>query len=242
MYARLSPRIRALLIDSLIASFVFIASIVIVSALGIENQYLAAAIAFIPAFSIEPIMLSIKGGSIGHLKVGIRVRSASSDANLNIIVAYLRSIIKFILGIPSLIFVLTTRKHQAIHDLLTNAVVVVHDAQNKPSYESVAERIKDENYDYPGVLRRLAVIFTYLIIVIVVLSILTILISSENCIEYNECPKTESIIGYGISISYWITLFAIPYFGWASRLYGARKVKRTYDKTDSNKSKFESVI
>ena len=235
MYARLSPRIRALLIDSLVASFVFIGSILVVSALGFENKYLAAAIAFIPAFSIEPLMLSIKGGSIGHLRVGIRVRSASSEKSLNILVAYLRSIIKFLLGMPSLIFVLTTRKHQAIHDLLTNAVVVVHDAQSKPSYESMSVRVKDDSYDYPGVIRRLAVIFTYLILALILVSVLPVFISSEYCIQYKECTTTESVITYSLAISYWIILFAVPYFGWASRLYGARKVKRSYDKTDSNK-------
>jgi len=227
MYARLSPRIRALLIDSLVASAVFIVSILVVSAMGFENKYLAAAIAFIPIFSIEPLMLSIKGGSIGHLRVGIRVRSASTGKPLNILVAYLRSIIKLLLGMPSLIFVLTTRKHQAIHDLLTNAVVVVHDAQNKPSYESMSERVKDESYDYPGVLRRLAVIFTYLILALIAVSFLAILTSNENCTQYKQCSKIDSIISYGIAISYWLALFSVPYLGWGARLFGARKVKRS---------------
>ena len=226
MYARLSPRIQALLIDSLIASFVFIMSILVVSALGFENQYVAAAIAFIPAFSVESIMLSIKGASLGHLKVGIRINNASTGRPLNIVVAYFRSIIKFLLGIPSLIFVLTTRKHQAIHDLLTNAIVVVHDAKNKPSYESLAERVKDEGYDYPSGLRRLLVIFTYLIVTFILVSILSILTSNELCVQHKQCTKIDSIITYGISIIFWSALFLIPYFGWASRLYGARKVKR----------------
>lgn len=230
MYARLSPRIQALLIDSLIASFVFVISILLVSALvnnlGFDNQYLAAAIAFIPAFSVEPIMVSVKGGSIGHLKVGIRVKSASTGKPLNMVVAYMRSMIKFLLGIPSLIFVLTTRKHQAIHDLLSNAVVVVHDAQNKPSYESLPERVKDEDYDYPGVIRRLFVIFAYLILVSTLVGALSALTANESCTLYNQCTKADSIVTYGISIIFWIALFAVPYLGWGARLLGARKVKR----------------
>lgn len=226
MYARLSPRIQALLIDSLIASFVFIVSILVVSAFGFENQNVAAAIAFIPAFSVEPIMLSLKGGSFGHLKVGIRVTSASTGKALNIVMAFVRSIIKLILGIPSLIFVLTTRKHQAIHDLLTNAVVVVHDAENKPSYESVSEREKDESYIYPSAIRRLAVVIVYLIVALIAVSIFPVVIFSEYCIEYKECTNIETVVYYSLIIGYWSSLFAVPYFGWASRLYGARKMKR----------------
>lgn len=33
-----------------------------------------------------------------------------------------------------------------------------------------------------------------------------------------------------------LALFAIPYFGWASRLYGAGKVKRSNAKADFNEA------
>jgi len=103
---------------------------------------------------------------------------------------------------------------------------VVHDAQNKPSYESLPERVKDEDYDYPGVIRRLTVIFAYLILVSILVGTLSALTANESCTLYNQCTKADSIVTYGLSIIFWIALFAVPYLGWGARLLGARKVKR----------------
>lgn len=227
MYPRLTRRIQALLIDSLILSLIFILSVALVSYLNLESELANVAIAFLPTILVEPLLVSIRGGTIGHYFLGLRVRRTSSDHKLNIFVAIFRTIVKAIFGTISLVSVLTTKKHQAIHDLISNSLVVLNDANSLPCYDVQSERVLDyDTYNYPSALRRLLFIFIYFILFFVSIGFMFFFLLSNSCIEYSDCSSIDSIVYVCISIYFWIGVFIIPALGWLSRLYGSRKVRR----------------
>ncbi len=227
MYARLPTRIRALLIDSIVLTVVFVLSVLLVSIIAFENEYTGTIIAFIPVIIIEPLMLYFLGGTVGHNVLGLRVCSSPTGNNLNLFAASIRTILKLILGFPSLVFVLTTRKHQAIHDLASNAVVIVKDIQNKPSYMGVPERVKDENYHYPSAGRRVLISLAYLLSFLIAISVLMVVVISDSCLKGDTCTSFDSIAYLAIEVSFCLVLFAIPALGWTARLFGARKMPLT---------------
>jgi uncharacterized RDD family membrane protein YckC len=227
MYPRLTKRIQALLIDTFVLLAVFILSIVLTSYLDLDNELLNAAIAFLPVMLLEPLLVSIKGGTIGHYFLGLRVRRVSIDKKLNVIAAVFRTFIKAVLGTVSLVSILTTKKHQAIHDVLSSSLVVLSDTSNLPYYDIQSERILDhENYNYPGVLRRLLFIFIYFILFFISIGLITSFLVSDSCIEHNSCSSWDSIIYAFMTIYTWVGIFGIPALGWLSRLYGCKKSKK----------------
>jgi uncharacterized RDD family membrane protein YckC len=227
MYPRLIRRVQAVLIDSAVLLVVFVFSVALAGYLKLKNDLFGAAIAFLPVILVEPLLVSIKGGTIGHLILGLRVRSTFDNKNLNIFIAILRTITKVTLGMVSLVCVLTTKKHQAIHDLITGSIVVINDPKSLPTDQVLAERVLDhEKYSYPGVIRRLLFIFLYFILFIIFMGIFFTYALSDSCIEHNGCNYIDSIVYVFISIFYWLGIFGIPALGWMSKLYGCRKVQK----------------
>lgn len=228
MYPRLIRRIQALLIDSAVLLAVFICSVALAGYLKLDNEFLGAAIAFLPAILIEPLLVSLKGGTIGHHILGLRVRNIANSKNLNIFSAIIRTALKAILGTVSLVCVLTTKKHQAIHDLLTRSIVVINDTNGLPSYEVLSERELDhEKYYYPGVIRRLLFIALYFVLFFISIGILTVFGLSDSCVDSGRCGYLDSVVYVFMSVYYWVGIFGIPALGWMSKLYGCRKVRKS---------------
>ena len=224
MYPRLIRRVQGLLIDSVIVCIVLIVSLSIAGLLKLSNDNYAVFIAFLPLVFLEPILVSVTGGTVGHHIIGLRVRKVSEDRNINIFVAVIRSILKFFVGTVSLVFVLTTKRHQAIHDLLSRSIVVVKYPEAIPAHEALSERRSDtENYKYPGALRRILMIVSYLALYFTVGSAIIYFALSVPCLEFDSCNKVDNVVYAIISVSYWVALFLIPALGWSSKLYGCRR-------------------
>lgn len=162
VYPRLIRRVQALLIDSAIFSFLIATLFLLMPTFENSPQWFRVVVVLLPIFILEPGLVSLTGGTIGHHLIKLRVQNAHSNKNINIIFATIRFIIKTALGWMSLISVLTTRKHQAIHDFSVNSVVVYKDASQVPSHEALTERVfKEGYYVYPSKLRRLLMILMY---------------------------------------------------------------------------------
>lgn len=73
----------------------------------------------------DPLMTSIKGQTIGHMIMGIKVvRFSEPSKCISLIPAFLRFIIKVILGWVSLLTIGGNKESRAIHDLACGSKVV----------------------------------------------------------------------------------------------------------------------
>lgn len=225
-YPRLIRRIQAVLIDFVTFQTVFFGFLILSSKFGVEQQWIKVVIFFAPLVVLEPVMVSVTGGTIGHHITGIRVKSSSRDENINIILATFRTTIKFVFGWLSLIFVLITRRHQAIHDFISRSVVVNKNASRLPAYELLSERVIEQaGYFYPAMIRRVIVIIAYFIFIFAVLSLLNSVFLSVNCLERNICNQYERLGQNIVGVLMVIFALLILIFGWKARLYGCRRKK-----------------
>jgi uncharacterized RDD family membrane protein YckC len=139
-YPRLLRRVQAMIIDEVIMTIIFVTLIGLISYLEIDSGYINSAILLVPLFFYDPLFVTILGGTIGHHMLGLRVRREKEDIKLNIVQSSLRFIIKSVLGIISVIMILMTKKHQAIHDKFTQSIVILSSTKNLPAREIQAER------------------------------------------------------------------------------------------------------
>lgn len=227
MFPRLLRRIQAVLIDSIITPVVLISSIMLAGYLSLDSSFARGVLSFGPALSMEPLLVALTGGTIGHHIIGIKVRYANKDKNISIFHALFRFILKIFFGLPSLIFVLVTKRHQAIHDILSQAIVVHKSTDNLPTTELLKERIIEEDgYDYPSALRRVFVIFSYITLFLFIYGILIMLLMSDKCIEHDTCNNIDTMISKVSAILFWASVAFFIITGWKSKLYGCRRKRK----------------
>ena len=77
-------------------------------------------------FIYEPLFTS-KLCTLGQKVMGIRIRHFSSGHKISIFAAYLRIVVKLLLGIISFFSIPWTRKRRALHDFVAGSVVVYAD-------------------------------------------------------------------------------------------------------------------
>src|SRR4051812_35749677 len=98
LYARIWPRMKAILIDGLVLMGVFL-----VAALVGANLAGSGAVAFLVwvAFWIfyDPLMVSRTDGTIGHHLQNLRVVSDRTGQPPSLLVAFIRNVVKGILGL-----------------------------------------------------------------------------------------------------------------------------------------------
>lgn len=124
-YPKLLDRLQAALIDFFVIILLIFLTTQIFS--NMENVYENERIfAFVIIFVLyDPIFTSLFGATIGHFFLGIRVRKADNETkNINIFYALFRFIIKYFLGIISLFTVSFNSQKRAIHDIVTNSIVI----------------------------------------------------------------------------------------------------------------------
>ena len=226
-YTRISRRINAFLIDIIALILIFFLTLFIVIQINISNSTIESLIIFLFVGSVEPLCISFTGSSIGHHLAGLKVRQASADRKLNIFQSYVRFLAKLPLGLFSFISVLTTSKHQALHDLLSKSIVVHKDRDSVPAHEIVSERIQDtETYAYPSILKKALVTLSYLILFYIVYVIAFSLLINSQCLLGRFCSNVDSTLVLLFSGIFWVGLFVIVGLGWQARLFGCRKKLR----------------
>ncbi|HEY1774177.1 MAG TPA: RDD family protein [Gammaproteobacteria bacterium] len=223
-YPRLLWRLKAVMIDSIVVPLAMIASLLVGVELGVTDPIIRIALLVGPLFLLEPLMVTATGGTIGHHLLRLRVMRQDGDGNLNIFAATLRFVIKALTGWFSFILVLTSRKHQALHDILSRSIVVHRDAARVPTHEALAERqVEDGAFVYPPVWRRVLVIFAYCLLVFVIVEIAVAASVSYPCLEYKHCGDKDRVALFTLDV-FWLAGTSISVvLGWKSRLFGARR-------------------
>ncbi len=124
-YAAIQDRIKAAVIDSIIIILaLFITSEVFALFDSVPNyiKIIASIIIFI---LYDPLLTSMKGGTIGHTLSKITVRKEDKlEENISFPSALIRFILKVLLGWISLISISGNEKKKAIHDYAANSIVI----------------------------------------------------------------------------------------------------------------------
>src|SRR5262245_14896431 len=123
-YGRFSRRVRAMFIDWMV--FILMIFGALFAAVTVRSDEFSLDLGFGLAALIllyEPVLVSLAGGTIGHILSNLRVVDDHTQENISFLKALARLVIKATLGWYSFITMATTRRHQAVHDLLTGSTV-----------------------------------------------------------------------------------------------------------------------
>jgi uncharacterized RDD family membrane protein YckC len=227
-YPRLIKRVRAVLIDSVLTIIAIAASLAIVSAIGGSSAFAKIILIVSPVLILDPVLVTITGGTIGHHVMGIRVTRIDGLSRINIVAATVRFIVKTLFGWFSFIFVLTTSKHQAIHDLVAHSIVIHNNPQGLASYDVLTERLpKNDPYIYPSAWRRFLIIAAYWILYTIIISVCSAIFIAQTCLDHQHCSQSDDITSFTLSLLLLLGIGWITVRGWRGRLYGGRRKPRT---------------
>jgi uncharacterized RDD family membrane protein YckC len=226
-YPRLVKRVRAVLIDSVLVPLSVLGTLFLGNEAGVSSGVGKVMLLVAPIFVLEPGLVALTGGTIGHHLQRIRVATLDGKRNINIFAATIRFIVKVLLGWLSFIVVLTTTKHQAVHDLLARSVVIHKDITGLPTFEVLQERhVESPAYVYPPAWRRVLVILGYAIVATFGLGVAMAVVSTEGCLAGRACTTADKLWEIALSISWLAGLGWIAVRGWGGFLYGCRRRPR----------------
>jgi uncharacterized RDD family membrane protein YckC len=223
-YARFSRRFRAILLDWIISLIVIFGALLLATAVRNDNFSRLLGILVVVALVLyEPILVSRMGGTLGHYFTNLRVVDDRGGGNIGFARAFARVVIKGVLGLYSFVILAATRRNQAVHDLLTRSTVQIRDPAKALPGQYIAERVAPADANMPSRLRRVAVIFVYLLLVVIADGIIAARTVSARCIDSNFCLAGERIMSLAVAVILLAGAAMIIALGWNGKLFGARK-------------------
>lgn len=125
-YPQLMDRVKATFADL----FIVISFLAIVGYLfqtnGMADSSVKKYIIIITVFFYEPLLVSLMGGTLGHIMMQLRVVDEDNpQQKINFFRAFFRFVLKTIMGWISFLTVTSDEKKRAIHDKAVGAVVLL---------------------------------------------------------------------------------------------------------------------
>ena len=223
-YSSISRRIEASIIDSLVILALFVGGALLIGHLEVQLIYARIAIFVAPFLLYEPLLISLSGKTVGYFLRSQRVVRKIDGSRLSYPQAVIRFFFKGVFGIFSLVFMLATRKHQALHDLMVDSVVLVDSDNALYAPGALPEREIDESTPgFPSKIRRGSVIAIYIVVSYLVLGTVLLLFESSACIDYNICTEKDNILEKVVGGCGLLALCYIVPQGWRGRLFGCRR-------------------
>jgi uncharacterized RDD family membrane protein YckC len=225
LYATFPRRVRALVLDS----FVLMAALVVVVFLAASVQFgqsarLSLFVGFIAAVILyEPVAVSYWGRTIGQRLCNLRVVAPTPSERLPFWKAFLRWLLKGFTGLASFATMGATQRNQAFHDLPFHTTVQIADPAKARPRDFILERTVEIPGDLPSRWRRAFIIGGYWILLILMLSLATLSVASQGCIDGGPCERAERQMLIWISTAWLAACIAAALFGWQGRLLGARR-------------------
>lgn len=227
-YARFSLRLRAMLVDWILALIVLYGALLLATAVSNDNFSRGLGVLVVVALLLyEPILVSRVGSTLGHYFTNLRVVDDRDGGNIGFARACARSLIKAVLGLYSFVILAATRRNQALHDLLTRSTVQIRDPAKASPGQYIAERPELAAGGMPSRWRRIAVTCFYLLLIgIVYVVIIGGLVVpgaiSDVCIDRNFCSGGERILSLIFGAGLLGICAVCIALGWRGRLLGAR--------------------
>ena len=224
LYARFSRRFQALVVDSVLYATSLISFVVVTELVrGARTSTALAGIAWL-AFALfyEPLLVSRRGGTVGHAVANIRVVDARAGGNPGFVRALGRFWLKGVVGLLAFIFMGTTRRHQGLHDLAFGTTVEIRDASRATAYDYVEERAPDPTRVPAAMWRRVVVILVYSSACLVGYGLVLYLTESPECFDDTLCSAAERVWEFIVGLAWLGTQAACIVLGWNGRLVGAR--------------------
>ena len=237
VFASLATRVKASIIDSIILIFLFISIPMTIGAFTNSESTVKAVIMFAPFLILEPILVTYLGSTMGQSFFGIKVIRGNSRSNCPLYISFFRYIAKVVLGGFSLIYMLFSKKHQAIHDHLFSTFVLISPKKIEKNPEIVKygeiEQTLSQDYTYPSAIRRFLLFIVWYIIICFVIGIVVgigaLIAIPGYTIEDDKLPEAIDIVLNFVLAIVFITVAVLASKGY---LPGARR-KRFQPETKS---------
>ncbi|HEX3158509.1 MAG TPA: RDD family protein [Gemmatimonadaceae bacterium] len=225
-YGSFLARFHALVVDSLVTVVALVTILLLVELTngvpGTGRIGMAAIVAFVLLY--EPLMVAYLGGTVGHRRANLRVVHERTGERPGFGRAFARFALKSALGVPSFVLMALTRRHQALHDRMTDTTVRIHDLRLAPDFYVAWERPVDElePVGAPSRIRRTAAIVAYLVMVSVAVVVLQALLVSATCNLGNSCTRRDDLTTGALSLGWPAASAYVLVAGWRGRLWGCR--------------------
>ena len=230
LYASLPRRIKAGLIDGLIVLSLFIVLPIAISSIFSNESAIVPLLMYSPILILEPFLISFYGATIGQYIFGIEVVKNSTYSKCPLLISFVRYYTKIVLGSLSVIYMLFSQRHQAIHDHFAGTIVIMSRKriQAKPDFASQGEReqYSDSEYKYPSAIRRFVFFLLWFILTSFVVGIIfeigSITLIPNYTLETESYPESIEI---AMNVVGAILFFLLAFLGSKGFLFGARKIK-----------------
>jgi uncharacterized RDD family membrane protein YckC len=226
LYARFSRRFWALALDSVVYAISIVLLIVLLEAVR-GHRGGTGAVFFLWFGSLcfyEPLLVWRRGATLGHMAANLRVVDLDTGGNPTFLRALARFWLKTFLGLLAFAFMGTTRRHQALHDLIVRTTVEINDPAKARPEHYVEEREPISTVGLPSRRRRVLVIVAYSVLGWLAVGIALVSTQSSQCLEHTyACTPQERVAEDVVSLLYLALVAACIILGWTGRLPGARR-------------------
>ncbi len=224
-YPRFARRVQAAIIDGFLLSTAFVSAAIFVSNVDLPTYARISIVTFVILF-LEPGLVAFKGSTIGHYVRGLKVEDATNLEKISLFRAIFRFFVKTILGWASLILIFFTKRHQALHDIVSGSVVVLRNPEIYSDEDALLERPgENPDYSYPSKIRRIFVIILYILLFNFVATILMNVSVSPECLYDESCTRMEIIYILLLGIVTIAGSLILLVRGWSYGLWGVRRKK-----------------
>lgn len=226
-YARFSRRLKAMLLDWMLAMAALFGALAIASNVASDSLARTLGIAIVVILLLyEPVLVSRAGGTLGHIWTNLRVVD-DRGGNLGFARAFARFVVKSLLGWYSFVAMMATRRNQAVHDLLTRSTVQIRDPAKAHPGQFITERSENDP-SMPSRLRRTLVTVVYLVLCVflyfgMLAALLRAGVLSRACLDQDICSGGDRIVDLAAAAAFFLMIALIIGMGWRGRLLGARK-------------------
>lgn len=225
-YGSFLARFRAMVLDSIVVMSLFLTILFSASAVDIAMAGRLAVLALVALVLLyEPLLVSRFGATLGHRWSNLHVVSERTGGHPAFWAAFVRFIVKSVLGLPSFIFMAFTRRHQALHDRIAGTTVRIRDLSRAGDHDVAWER-SDSELAPPGIPslgRRVLVITLYVLASFIGLSLFSAVLVSRDCLATEICTESEELRAT-VAGAAWLALVAFCVIaGWRGYLWGARR-------------------
>jgi uncharacterized RDD family membrane protein YckC len=223
VYAGLGIRLKAFVRDLLVYAGAFLV-LVIAGSFDLPPRLSRWVAGLIMGGMIlyEPVLVAVAGGTLGHRSLGLRVVTANGYRPVSFHRALLRYVAKAVTGFTSFLFIVTTRRRQALHDVAAGTVVIPRRGAHVPIEYLLEEGTEDPRFIRPSRGRRVLAIAGYGFLLIVTVGVAGAVVYSEECLYRNVCSGRDTVVEAGLSAISLLLLALIVVAGWRGQLWGAR--------------------